>query len=73
MFLGWIWMSMLFLIPLFVLFILLRFIFNKHLNEGIKREKHEITTPLDILKNSYARGDISRDEFLQKRDDLLEK
>ncbi|MBS0330117.1 MAG: SHOCT domain-containing protein, partial [Proteobacteria bacterium] len=33
----------------------------------------EQKTPLDILKESYARGDLSRDEYLQKRDDLLEK
>jgi len=26
-----------------------------------------------VLKTAYARGEISRDEYLQKRDDLLEK
>jgi putative membrane protein len=30
-------------------------------------------TPLDILKAAYARGELSRGEFLQKRDDILEK
>ena len=28
---------------------------------------------LDILKAAYARGELSRGEFLQKRDDILEK
>jgi putative membrane protein len=28
---------------------------------------------IDILENAYARGEISRDEFIQKRDDLLGK
>lgn len=28
---------------------------------------------LDFLKEAYARGEISRGEYLQKRDDLLEK
>ncbi len=28
---------------------------------------------IDILENAYARGEISREEFLQKRDDLLGK
>ncbi len=26
---------------------------------------------IDILEKAYARGEISREEFLQKRDDLL--
>lgn len=30
-------------------------------------------TALDFLKEAYARGEISRGEYLQKRDDLLEK
>lgn len=29
--------------------------------------------PLEILKSAYARGELSRGEFLQKRDDILEK
>lgn len=28
---------------------------------------------LDILERAYARGEISREEFLQKRNDLLSK
>ncbi len=28
---------------------------------------------LDILEKAYARGEIGREEFLQKRDDLLGK
>jgi len=28
---------------------------------------------LDILEEAYARGEIGRDEFLLKRDDLMEK
>lgn len=28
-------------------------------------------TAIEILEKTYARGEISRDEFLQKRDDLL--
>lgn len=28
---------------------------------------------IDILEKAYARGDISREEFLAKRDDLVRK
>jgi putative membrane protein len=30
-------------------------------------------TALHILEEAYARGEISREEFLQKRDDLMGK
>lgn len=74
MFIAWIWMGMLILIPLFVLFSLLKYLFGKNINDrNNHKEKQEIAAPLDILKSSYARGDISREEFLQKRDDILEK
>jgi len=72
-FLAWIWMGMLILIPLLVLLSLLKFLFGKRTADTSKKETAEIETPLDIIKNSYARGEISREEFLQKRDDLLEK
>jgi|LNAP01.1.fsa_nt_gb putative membrane protein len=39
--------------------------------------QNKLTKPpekgIDILENAYARGEISRDEFIQKRDDLLGK
>jgi len=73
MLLAWIWMGILILIPLLLLLALVKFLFSKRINRTGKEDKPEISTPLDILKSSYARGEISRDEFLQKRDDLLEK
>lgn len=30
-------------------------------------------SPLDLLDEAYARGDISRDEYLRKREDLLRR
>lgn len=30
-------------------------------------------TPLEVLEEEYARGKISREEFMQKREDLLAK
>jgi putative membrane protein len=73
MFLSWIWMGMLLIIPLLVIFSLLKFIFRKNLEDPTGKEKTEIQTPIDILKTIYARGEISREEFLQKRNDILEK
>jgi putative membrane protein len=72
MLLAWIWMGILILLPLLVLFALLKFLFSKRMHKTDREDKPD-KTPIDILKSSYARGDISREEFLQKRDDLLEK
>ena len=73
MLIGWIWMGMLFFIPLFVIFYLLKLLFSKNMGDRSKKEISDIPTPLDILKGSYARGEISQEEFLQKRNDILEK
>lgn len=73
MLLAWIWMAILILIPLLLLFALLKFLFGKRIDNAGKEDKPKIPTPLDVLKSAYARGEISREEFLQKRDDLLEK
>jgi putative membrane protein len=40
-------------------------------NQGKTTKQSE--RAIDILENAYARGEISREEFLQKRDDLLGK
>lgn len=73
MFIAWIWMGLLILIPLFVLFSLLKYLLGKNKNERSNQPNQETSTPLDILKTSYARGELSREEFLQKREDLLKK
>ncbi len=41
---------------------------NNH-NKSTKAPERAI----DILEKAYARGEISREEFIQKRDDLLGK
>ena len=37
------------------------------------RRRHAPSTGLDVLDGRYARGEISRDEYLEKRRDLLGK
>jgi putative membrane protein len=71
--LVWLWMAMLFIIPLLLIFSLMKYIFSKNMWKQSSTEERNIPTPLDILKSSYARGEMSREEFLQKRDDILEK
>jgi putative membrane protein len=71
MLVGWLWMGLLWLIPILLLIALAKYLLGK--KPGAPREEKAEKTPLDILKEAYARGEISRDEYLQKRDDLLEK
>ncbi len=60
---GWVVMLVLWLLPFVLLFFTIRFFFNKLKTMDDK-------TALEILEATYARGEIKRDEFLQKRDDL---
>ncbi len=71
MLLGWLWMGLLWLIPILLLIALVKYLLGK--KPGTPGEEKAEKTPLDILKETYAKGQISRDEYLQKRDDLLEK
>ena len=41
------------------------------LNQGGVAKRPE--SALEMLEKAYARGDMSREEFLQKKDDLLGK
>lgn len=63
---GWIGMFFLWLAPIVVLLAALKYLFGGSSSRGRK-------TALDLLEEAYARGEISREEFLQKRDDLQRK
>lgn len=97
---GFLWMVLIWAIPLLLLAALLKYLFTRS-NGRRKAATDELIepdiqvgpgepnvtdkqaplagkeagaqTPLDILKAAYARGELSRGEFLQKRDDILEK
>ncbi len=63
---GWILMLVLWLLPFALLFFAIKIFFDKFKAAGGR-------SALEILEEAYARGKISREEFLQKRDDLQKK
>jgi putative membrane protein len=70
---GVLWMLLFLGIPFLLIVALLKYLFANPRDKGDREGQPELKTPLDILKEAYARGEIGRDEYLQKRDDLLEK
>lgn len=70
---GGLWMILVWGIPFLLIVALLKYLFAKPRDKNVREARPEQKTPLDILKEAYARGEINRDEYLQKRDDLLEK
>lgn len=67
MFFGWLWMALLWLIPVLLLFALVKYLFSfrpGNDNQTLDR------TALNILDEKYARGELTREEYLQKRNDL---
>lgn len=63
---GWFIMLLLWIVPFVVFFLVIRHQLNKRWPTTPK-------TALDLLEEAYARGDIDRAAFLQKRDDLQRK
>ena len=66
---GWFWPFMLIIPIIFIIgiiFLIRRLIVTADRNRTMKTEE----SALDILRKRYARGEIDRDEFQQKRDDL---
>ncbi len=70
---GAFWMILMWGIPFLLIIALLKYLFAKPRDKDASEVRPEQKTPLDILKEIYARGEIGRDEYLQKRDDLLDK
>ena len=70
---GWLGMILFWLVPLFVVIVLAAAAI-KYLIGGGSRAKPESTAgrsdALAILEERYAHGEIEREEYLRKRDDL---
>ncbi len=58
-------MILVWLIPLGLIIALVMYLNNQG------RTTRQPETAIELLEKAYARGEISRDEFLQKKEDLL--
>jgi putative membrane protein len=70
---GGLWMVLAWAVLLLIIVALLKYLLGKPSGKGEPEAGPKQKAPLDILKEAYARGEIGRDEYLQKRQDLLEK
>lgn len=71
---GVLWMVLFLVIAIALLAALLKYLLGKSRGGQVAApDEPPLQTPLDVLKAAYARGEIGREEFLQKRDDILEK
>ena len=62
---GWIFMILIWFLIILGVVALVKWLFGSP-SGSISRER----TPLDILQERYARGEIDRDEYEEKRRDL---
>ena len=66
MFGGWLMMLLIWLVPFFLLFVGMKYLLGR---SGLVRAEK---SALDILDEAYARREITRAEYLEKRGDLKE-
>jgi len=74
--LGWLGMVLVWVVPLILIFVGIKYLFSEGgFGSGHAARGHQPQTKsaLAVLEERYAKGEIGREEFLQKRDDLLEK
>ncbi len=70
---GWLGMMLFWLVPLFVVIVLaaaaVKYLFSRgaRSDAGLHEDRNRA---LEVLEERYARGEINREEYLQKRDDL---
>lgn len=60
---GWLWMLIVWLIPVFILFALAKYLFHPRKQDSGKKAQA-------ILDEAYARNELSREDYLQKKKDL---
>lgn len=68
---GWLWMALFWLVPVLLIAAAIKYLVAKPGPDSGRQETRK--TALDYLEEAYAKGEISREEFLQKREDLKRK
>ena len=66
---GWVWMLLFWLIPILLVLAAVKYLFSGKSQPGGESLGGK-DKALDVLEERYARGEINREEFIQKRDDL---
>jgi putative membrane protein len=69
---GWLWMALIGLVPILLAFALFKYLFSSP-KPGTPSQEAPRRAALDILDEAYARGDLTREVYLQKRADLNTK
>ena len=68
--LGWLMSIMHFAFPIIFIFILFRLFTGRDHSQGHLSGHTPRNTPLDLLKERYVKGEISRDEFQRMKDEI---
>ena len=66
--LGWIVMAFFSLIPILLVLAVVKYLMGDRRSNALDGESKP--QALTVLEERYARGEINREEYLQKRDDL---
>lgn len=66
---GWLWMLLFWLIPILLVLAAVKYLFSGRPQSG-GESRVDKDKALETLEERYARGEINREEFIQKRDDL---
>ncbi len=65
---GWIGMALFWLIPILLVVAVVKYLMGDRRSNASDGEKK--LGALAVLEERYARGEVGREEYLQKRDDL---
>lgn len=67
---GWFGMILFWLVPILLVLFAAKYLYGGKAQRGLGLREEGNDRALAILEEKYARGEIGREEFLQKRDDL---